>query len=172
MRKRFIIEDTFLFNHSSFLSNGYKFCNFKKINFMGLVYADIELLSSYDSQLNRRGKLPKDQIKSVRVSALVDTRAHLLSINETIKAQLALRVIEKQIVESADGSSHTLEVVEPVEVRFANRSTSVRALVWPANAVVVLGAIPFGDLDVVIDPKRQTLAVNPEHPNIAEKKLK
>lgn len=139
---------------------------------MGLIYGEIELLSSYDLQLNRRGKLPKEQIKSVRVNALVDTRYHLLSVNETIKTQLDLQVIEEQIVEAADGSSLTLEVVEPLEVRFANRSTSVRALVWPDDAVVVLGAIPFGDLDVVIDPKRQTLAVNPAHPNIAEKKLK
>ena len=139
---------------------------------MGLVYADIELLSTEDLFLVRRGKLAKEQIKSVKVTALVDSGAYMLSINETIKAQLDLMVIEEQIAELADGSRIKLEVVGPVDVRFANRSTSARALVLPGDAEVLLGTIPTGDLDVVIDPKRQTLAVNPAHPNYAEKKLK
>ena len=139
---------------------------------MGLVYADIEILSSYDLALNRRGKLAKEQIKSVKVTALVDSGAYMLSINETIKAQLDLMVIEEQVTELADGSRIKLEVVGPVDVRFANRSTSARALVLPGDAEVLLGTTPTGDLDVVIDPKRQTLMVNPAHPNYAEKKLK
>ncbi len=139
---------------------------------MGLVYADIEILSSEDLLAYRRGKLAKVDIKSVTVTALVDSGAYMLSINETIKAQLDLTVIEEQIAELADGSRVKLEVVGPVDVRFANRSTSARALVLPGDAEVLLGAIPMEDLDVVIDPKRQTLAVNPAHPNIAEKKLK
>ena len=139
---------------------------------MGHVYADSELLSSYDLVRYRRGILAKEDIKRVTVKALVDSGTYMLSINETIKAQLDLTVIEEQIVELADGSRIKLNVVEPVDVRFANRSTSARALVLPGDAEVVLGAMPLGDLDVVIDQKRQTLAVNPAHPNIAEKKLK
>ena len=139
---------------------------------MGLVYADIEILSSEDLFAYRRGKLAKSDIKSVAVTALVDSGAYILSINENIKAQLDLTVIEEQIAELADGSRIKLEVVGPVDVRFANRSTSARALVLPGDAEVLLGAIPMEDLDVVIDPKRQMLLVNPAHPNIAEKKLK
>ena len=139
---------------------------------MGLVYADIEILSSEDLFAYRRGKLAKSDIKSVAVTALVDSGAYMLSINENIKAQLDLTVIEEQIAELADGSRIKLEVVGPVDVRFANRSTSARALVLPGDAEVLLGAIPMEDLDVVIDPKRQMLLVNPAHPNIAEKKLK
>ena len=37
---------------------------------------------------------------------------------------------------------------------------------------VLLGSIPMEDLDVVIDPKRQRLVVNPESPYIATKILK
>ncbi len=139
---------------------------------MGLVYADIEILSSEDLLAYRRGKLAKSDIKSVAVTALVDSGAYMLSINENIKAQLDLTVIEEQIAELADGSRIKLEVVGPVDVRFANRSTSARALVLPGDAEVLLGAIPMEDLDVIIDPKRQMLLVNPAHPNIAEKKLK
>ncbi len=139
---------------------------------MGLVYADIEILSSEDLLAYRRGKLAKEDVKRVAVKALVDSGTYTLSINETIKAQLDLTVIGEQITELADGSRIKLEVVDSVDVRFANRSTSARALVRPGDAEVVLSSMPLGDLDVVIDPKRQTLAVNPAHPNIAEKKLK
>lgn len=31
----------------------------------------------------------------------------------------------------------------------------------------LLGAVPMEDLDVLIDPRRQQLVVNPESPNIA-----
>jgi clan AA aspartic protease len=139
---------------------------------MGLVYADIELLSTEDLFLARRGKLPKEQVKSVKVTALVNSGAYMLSINENIKAQLDLTVIEEQIAELADGSRVKLEVVGPMAVRFANRSTSARALVLPGDSEVLLGAIPMEDSDVIIEPKRQTLAVNPAHPNMAEKKMK
>ena len=116
---------------------------------MGLVYADIEILSSFDLQLFRRGKLAHANIKRVALKALVDRSTYMLLINETIKAQLDLTVVDEQIIELADGSHVRLEVAEPVDVRFANRSTSARALVRPGNAEVVLGAMPFGDLDVV-----------------------
>ena len=139
---------------------------------MGLVYADIEILSSYDLALNRRGKLAKEQIKSVKVTALVDSGVYMLSINETIKAQLDLMIIEEQIAELADGSRIKLEVVGPIDVRFANRSTSVRAMVLPGDAEVLLGSIPMEDMDVLIDPKRQQLIVNPKNPYKPKKPLK
>jgi hypothetical protein len=40
---------------------------------MRLVYADIELISSDDLALHRRGYLPEDEIKRMRVTALVDS---------------------------------------------------------------------------------------------------
>ena len=46
------------------------------------------------------------------------------------------------------------------------------ALVLPGNNEVLLGAIPMEDMDVIIDPKKQTLEVNPEHPYFAQMKLK
>lgn len=139
---------------------------------MGLVYADIELVSTDDLVLNRRGYLPEDEIKRMRVTALVDTGAYMLVINDRIKQQLDLPVIEEQTMRLADDSERRIEIVGPVDVRFENRSTTVRAAVFPGDSEPLLGAIPIEDMDVVIDLKQQRLIVNPESPYIARKYVK
>ena len=139
---------------------------------MGLVYADIELISIDDIVLHRRGYLPKESIKRTNVKALVDSGAYMLAINEHIKSQLDLPVLDRQEAELADGSRATYDIVGPVEIRFENRRSSVDAMVLPGEAEVLLGCIPMEDMDVLIDPKRQQLIVNPENPYMAKKHLK
>lgn len=139
---------------------------------MGLVYADIELVSTDDLVLHRRGYLPEDEIKRMRVTALVDTGAYMLVINDRIKQQLDLPVIKDQTMRLADDSERRIEIVGPVDVRFENRSTTVRAAVFPGDSEPLLGAIPIEDMDVVIDLKQQRLIVNPESPYIARKYVK
>ena len=139
---------------------------------MGLVHIEIELISGDDLVLSRRGYLPKEQIKRMKVTALVDRGAYMLAINETIQAQLDLPVVDKQVAELADGSQINLDVVGPVDVHFENRSTTVRAMVLPGDSEVLLGSIPMEDMDVLIDPKQQRLIVNPKHPYKPKKPLK
>lgn len=135
---------------------------------MGLVYANIELISSDDLALVRRGYLSEEQIRRVTVSAMVDSGANMLTIPDFIKKQLDLRPVGHLEAELADGFSIPLEVVGPIEVRFQNRRTSVEALVVPNRTTVLLGAIPMEGMDVLIDPKRERLMVNPESPDVAK----
>ena len=144
----------------------------KGVNEMGLVYAEIDLSNGGDMYLFRQGLIKEEDIKQTTVNALVDSGAYMLAINENIKTQLDLPLIEKQFSRLADESLLELEIVGPVEVRFENRSTTVRAVVLPGNSEVLLGAIPMEDMDVLIDPKKQKLVVNPEHPYVATKHLK
>ena len=134
---------------------------------MGLVYAELELTSSDDLALYRRGLLSDNQIKRVNVNALVDSGAYMLVINEQIRKQLELPVLGDRLVRLADDSEVRVDVVGPIEVRFENRSTTTRALVFPGSAEPLLGVIPMKDLDVMIDPRQQRLIVNPDNPNIA-----
>lgn len=135
---------------------------------MGLVYADIELASGDDLALVRRGYLPEDQVKRLYARSLVDSGATMLAIPEFVKKQLDLLQIREIEAELADGSSLSFEVVGPIEVRFENRRTSVEAVVVPGATKVLLGAIPMEGMDVLIDPKRERLIVNPESPDIAK----
>lgn len=139
---------------------------------MGLIYAEIELISTEDLMLHRRRVLSEDKIKRVRIRALVDSGAYMLVITDHIRQQLDLPLIQEQMFRLADDSEIEGEVVGPVEVHFENRSTTVRAVVLPGAEEVLLGSIPLEDLDVVIDPKQQRLIVNPKSPDIATKYLK
>lgn len=141
-------------------------------NGMGLTYAEIELISSDDLALLKRGYLPEDQVSRVRVRALVDSGATLLSISESVRDQLNLRQLDRQQAELADGSVVELEVVGPIEVRFQNRKAIVAAMVVPGDTEVLLGAVPMQSMDVLIDPKREQLIVNPKSPDRARMLLK
>ena len=139
---------------------------------MSLVYAEIDLISVDDLVLQRRGFLGEGEIKRVTVNALVDSGAYMLSINDEIRTQLDLPLIEKQIATLADDTLLEVEIVGPVEVRFENRRTTVDAMVSPTASEVLLGAIPMEDMDVLVDPRGQKLVVNPKHPYVANKYLK
>lgn len=142
------------------------------VNEMGLVYAEIDLLNAGEVYLYRQKLLDEDAIRTMRVTALVDSGAINLCINDNIRAQLNLPFIERQIATLADDSKIEVDVVGPVEVRFENRRSSVDAVVFPGDAEVLLGAISIEDMDVLIDPRRQKLVVNPKHPNVATKHIK
>lgn len=139
---------------------------------MGLVYADIELICGDDLVLHRKGYLGADEIKRMRVAALVDSGAYMLAVNESIMINLGLAKVDTQMIELADGTCQTADVVGPVEIRFENRRANVDAIVLPGDSEVLLGAIPMEDMDVVVHPKEQRLIVNPATPYIAKKKMK
>ena len=133
---------------------------------MGFTYADIELISTDDLVLHRRGFLPEEEVKRMRVTALVDSGAHTLVVNEHIKQQLDLPVLGETTARFANEAEVRVEIVGPVEIRFENRATTVRAVMLPGNAEPLLGVIPMEDMDVIVDSKQQRLIVNPENPNI------
>lgn len=82
---------------------------------MGLVYAEVESANGSDMYLFRQGLLGEEKIKQVTINALVDSGAYMLCINENVKAQLDLLLIEKQFSRLADETLLELEVVGPVE---------------------------------------------------------
>jgi clan AA aspartic protease len=139
---------------------------------MGLVYADIELINSFELIACKKGIIPKSEVKRMKISALVDSGAYMLSINEEIKLQLGLETFDVQEAELADGTICSIEIVGPVEVHFENRKTVVNAAVLPGKVEPLLGAIPMEDMDVLIDLRQQKLIVNPAHPHMAKKSLK
>ncbi|MEI6184155.1 MAG: clan AA aspartic protease [Bacteroidota bacterium] len=139
---------------------------------MGLVYADLEIINTIDIALAKKSIIGEEEIKSLRVNALVNTGAYNMCINEIIQSQLELPFVEKRTGVLANGEIETYDLVGPLTIKFKNRTTICNALVLPGNNEVLLGAIPMEDMDVIIDPKKQTLEVNPEHPYFAQMKLK
>ncbi len=139
---------------------------------MGLIYTELELLNGDDLALGRRGLLKPEDVRSMKVTALVDCGAAMLAINENIRSQLGLMKVEERLAKLADGSVQRFDVVGPVEIRIPHRRCSVDAMVLPADSEVLLGAIPMEDMDLVIEPKTQTIHIRPDMPFISKKSLK
>lgn len=132
---------------------------------MGVVYADIELISADDLSSVRRHIIGEEEVKRMRLTMLADSGAYMMAINETIQDQLQLPFLEKRKVKLANGSVAEFDVVGQVVVKFANRMANCSAFVLPGDSEPLLGAIPMEELDVRMHPFRQELIVNPEHPN-------
>jgi len=128
---------------------------------MGLVYAEIELVRGADIVLAQEGFIESEQIWRCTVQALVDSGATMLAVPKIVRSQLDLRKTREIEADLANGSSVSLDVVRPVEVRFQNRRTFVEAIVTPNSTTVLLEAIPMEGIDVLIDPTHQRLIVNP-----------
>lgn len=144
----------------------------KSWNDMGKVYAEIELIPTRDLILTTEGMLEESNIRRATVTFLVDSGADDLCINEHLKNQLQLPVLEMRTYSLADGTEVQFEVVGPVDLRFANRRAVVEAVVLPGDNQPLLGAIPMEIMDIVIHPKKQILTVNPDNPFIAKHSLK
>mgnify|MGYP003399874624 FL=1 len=139
---------------------------------MGIIKAQIELVNPDDLVRVDDKRIREDEVRKMTITAIVDTVAYMLCINQTIRQQLGFRRVGYQSAELADGTVTTLEVVGPVIVNFKNRNTMCRALVIPGDSPCLLGSIPMEDLDVVLVPLKQTIDINPEHPLVAQTLLK
>ena len=120
---------------------------------MGLIHTEVELSNPRNREL-----------AALRVVAMVDTGAITLCIPEHVAVQLSLSELERREVTTATGNRVSVPYVGPVQVGFGNRSCFTGALVKGDS--VSLGAIPLEDMDLVINPRRQEVTVNPESPNI------
>ena len=137
---------------------------------MGMVYAKLRLLNAIDVGLFKRGMLEEGKIRQVEVEALVDSGAMNMVVPDHIAVQLGLDHVDFTEVELANSRAEKVEVVGPVEIRFANRVSAANAVVLGNE--VLLGAILMQDMDVVVDPRRERLIVNPENPYLPRKKVK
>ncbi len=97
---------------------------------MGLSYAELTIANARISELS-----------PINVRALVNTGALHLCIPHHVMMQLQLEELEKREVTLADGSKQLLPYVDPIYLRFGNRSGFMGAMVLGDE--VLLGAIPM-----------------------------
>jgi len=133
---------------------------------MGTVYTEITLKNAADAAYVRAGHLKEQELRSVTVTALVDTGAMNLVITEELCQTLGLSKVDEKIVRTASGQRVACNVTEPVDIHWKNRSSSQRAVVIPGAETVLLGAIPLEDMDLMVNPVTQELAGI--HGNIVE----
>lgn len=119
---------------------------------MGLTYASLKITNLFSKA-------------AVEVSALVDTGATFMCITEEMALQLGFDTTEvsQQLVTFADGTQHWKPKVAPIEIAFGNRTYVTEAIVLGNEAS--MGVLPLQAMDLVVDPRKQRLIANPDHPN-------
>jgi clan AA aspartic protease len=119
---------------------------------MGTTYADLKLINLFTKQ-------------SVEVKALVDMGAAFMCVTEAIAVQLGFDTTEvsRHVVTLADGRQIRVPRIAPIEIIFGNRSYITEALVLGDEPL--MGVLPLEAMDLLADPLRQQLIINPEHPN-------
>lgn len=119
---------------------------------MGLTSANLKLTNLFTQE-------------AIAVSALVDTRATFMCVTEEVALQLGFDLIEvsQQMVTLADGHQRKVPKIAPIEIAFENRSYITEAVVLGNGSL--LGVIPLGAMDLVVDPRQQRVIANPQHPN-------
>ena len=124
---------------------------------MKVISAEIILRNVEDEFRVKEGFIKEEDIREVKVEALVDTHAWTLVINEAMREKLGLDVTETEPGTLADGTIVAYNVAGPIEVKWKNRRTICEALVLPGVEHVLLGAIPLEAMDLTVDPEKEEL---------------
>ncbi|MCL2196723.1 MAG: aspartyl protease family protein [Treponema sp.] len=124
---------------------------------MGLVYTEITLKNANDKMMAKKGYIKEEDIRSKTITAMVDTGAWTLVINEAVREELGLEILGKEPGDLADGQRVFLDMAGPLELWWKDRWFLMPALVAPNAKDILLGAIPLEALDLVVDPRNETL---------------
>ena len=124
---------------------------------MGIVHAEITLKNAADVVMATRGLIREEEVRTIDVTAVVDTGAMSLCIPEQICLALGLSIEGKKPIRVANGQRVICNFTEPVKVCWEDRFTSLPAVVIPGAEIILLGVIPLEDLDLMVNPVTQEL---------------
>ena len=132
---------------------------------MGKVMEKIRLTNTYDENRVESGDWKPEQVRSLEIEALVDTRATMLILPADVVARLGLKEQGRRRVVYADGHEDEIPWIGGVRLTLLGREMIASALVVPAGTTALIGQIPLEELDLIVDPKSRALRVNPASPD-------
>ena len=124
---------------------------------MGEVSAEITLKNGADIIRLKDGNISDKDVRSLTVTALVDTGATTLVISENMRIKLGLDIVDSRTVTLAGGSKTSCNVAEPVQINWKNRTSLIRPWVMQDEDEVLLGVIPLEEMDLIVDPVNRLL---------------
>ena len=132
---------------------------------MGEVRATITINNAMDMAMSRRGLIPKDQIRSVTVEAVVDTGAVRSCIPVDLQEKLGLETIRHINAQMANGHVESVALTEASYIDIMGRVATESFLVLGGE--VLIGQTALESTDLLVDCNRQCVITNPDHPNSA-----
>jgi clan AA aspartic protease len=124
---------------------------------MGTVFEEITLKNDWDVGAAGRGLITEPEIRQTTVSVVVDTGAATLIINDAVQQALGLQLEGTHESTLANGEKVVCGIAETVRVCWKNRAMTCRPWVVSGAKLVLLGAIPLEDMDLMVDPVNRRL---------------
>ncbi len=132
---------------------------------MDEVRVSIKISNAMDVAMSRRDLLPRDQIRSVEVEAVVDTGAVRSCIPVDLKEKLGLETERHINAQMANGQTQSVALTEATYIDIMDRLATESFLVLGSE--VLLGQTALESTDLLVDCNRQRVITNPDHPNSA-----
>ena len=124
---------------------------------MGKVFAAVTLKNVKDMGHAKDGFIKEDEVRSMTISALVDTGAMSLCITEEIRKALGLEIVGNQPVRVANGLRVSGKKTEPVEVTWKDRFMACTPVIIPGGQHTLLGVTILESLDLIVNPVKEEL---------------
>jgi clan AA aspartic protease len=124
---------------------------------MGTVYAELTLRNSEDVALANQGFIKPENIRTVTVTAIVDTGSYSLMLDEQTAEKLGLGKTGEKPIRIANGERIICSVTTPVEIKWKNRESVMRAISVPGLPQILLGLLPLEDMDLIVHPHKHEL---------------
>jgi len=116
---------------------------------MGTVYAELTLRNSEDVTLVKRGFMKPENIRTVTVTAIVDTGSYSLMLDEETTQKLGLGKTGEQRIRIANGERVVCPVTTPVEINWKDRQSVMRVITVPGLPQILLGLLPMEEIDLI-----------------------
>lgn len=91
---------------------------------MGEVRAKVILENDYDIFMYKEGRLKKEEIRSIKIDALMDTRAVMILLPQDMVEKLGIEKMGRTIVTLANDEKAEMDVAGMVEITIAGRKCS------------------------------------------------
>jgi len=122
---------------------------------MGMVYTEITLQNYDDITDFDKKRIVEKEIRQATVTAVVDTGAMYMVINEELSQKLGLRINGETTAHIANGQSIKCKLIEAVKVQWKNRHIVVPAIIIPGSKKILFGAMALEGMDLMVNPVNQ-----------------
>jgi predicted aspartyl protease len=131
---------------------------------MGRVMVEATVENLKDLWDAERGMRPPDQVRRLMIpDALVDTGVTLLSLPTRLIQQLGLELQAKRRERNSSGGVTEADMYDAVRLTIQGRTCTMDVIEVPDGIPALIGQLPLGHLDFVVDLRNRKLIGNPAH---------
>lgn len=139
---------------------------------MGEIRAKVRLENYADRVLFKNGRLAEKDIRAAEVEMMVDTGAVSTLLPQDLVEALGLETIDRVTASLADDRHVTFDRAGAFILKVLDRTLYGDCLVGPPGCEPLLGQTVMEELDLVANPSRRELTVDPASPYRPTLKMK